>query len=372
MSIKHNPLLSIVIPTRNREKYCIEAIKDILRYNEDCFELVVQDNSDSEQIKEYIQEHPDERLRYYRIEGRLNSVINIRTCLDYAEGEYVCMIGDDDSILPNIFSITKWAKENGIKAVCPSNNPAFYWEYDGSLEGRLITQPVNCRYKWARPDNRLKALLKGGIIDYQQYSLPRVYHGLMHRDILKSIKTKTGHVIGGLSPDIYLAVSSCFYVDKYIITNFPISIQGACVQSTSVGNPRGKFEEMPHLWNRGESHWDELIPKYNSSQTIWAETALKAITENGKDEEYRSLFDKRYFMTVFWLENKDRHDEIVSYLGSCKYVAIISRIRYYYMYCKIILKAIWKRINGGRREYQCKNSWEGVMSELKDKIIYMS
>lgn len=41
-------LLSIVIPTRDREYYCIEAIKNILSYNNEDFELVVQDNSDSE------------------------------------------------------------------------------------------------------------------------------------------------------------------------------------------------------------------------------------------------------------------------------------------------------------------------------------
>lgn len=366
------PILSIVIPTRNREKYCVEAIKDILSNDENCFELIIQDNSDSLAIKDFIDNIKDTRLKYFRIVGRINSVLNMDQALSHAIGEYVCMIGDDDTILPNIFSVVKWAKKNNIMAVCPSNNPAFFWDLDASLKGKLITQPVNSHYKWTRPKYRLKALLRGGIIDYQQYALPRVYHGLMHRDVLNSIRTKAGHVIGGLSPDIYLAVSSCFYVDKYVITNFPISIQGACVQSTSVGNPRGKFEEMPHLWNRGEYHWDESIPRYNSSQTIWAETALKAIAENGKNKEYRSLFNKRYFMTVFWVENRDRHDEIAYYLGTCKYVDMISLFQYYYKYCKMILKAIWKRINGGRREYQCKESWTGVITELKDKVIYMS
>ena len=96
-------LLSIVIPTRNREKYCIEAIKHIMTFMEDCFELVIKDNSDSDIIEQYVSKNPDIRLKYHRTQGRLNSVINMDEALSYAQGEYVCMIGDDDTVLPNIF-----------------------------------------------------------------------------------------------------------------------------------------------------------------------------------------------------------------------------------------------------------------------------
>ena len=367
----NNRLLSIVIPTRNREKYCIEAIKNILSYQEDCFELIIQDNSDSEDIGDFIMEIPDDRLRYCRVKGRVNSVINIRSSVDLAEGEYICMIGDDDTILPNIFSVVRWAKKNDVKAITPCNNPAFFWDHDGALKGKLITQPTKFRYKWAYPEERLKALMEGGIIDYQQYYLPRAYHGLMRSDVLKSIRDKTGHVIGGLSPDIYLAVSSCFYIDKYVITDFPISIQGACVQSTSVGNPRGRFEDMPHLWNRGEYHWDILIPKYNSSQTIWAETALKAIEENGMNEKFRSLFDLNYFLSVFRIENKDRKNEIDELVGKSQLIPLRCYIRYYYSYSKIVFNAIMKRLKGGRREYVGIESWDGVMQIIGKRCLYL-
>lgn len=367
----NKPLLSIVIPTRNREKYCIEAIRNILSYQEDCFELVIQDNSDSDDIENYIKTHSDRRLRYNRVKGRVNSVLNIRASVDFAEGEYVCMIGDDDTILPNLFAIVRWAKANNVKAITPKNNPAFFWNHDGTLNGKLITQPTRSRIEWARPDERIAKLMKGGIIDYQQYCLPRLYHGLIRTDVLDMIRKKTGHVIGGLSPDIYLAISSSFYIDEYIITDFPISVQGACVQSTSVGNPRGKFEDMPHLWNRGEYHWDILIPKYNSSQTIWAETALKAIDENGMSEKYRPLFDLHYFLTAFRLENKDRKGEIDMLVGKAEKVPFMCYVRYYYSFLIIMKNALLKRIGGGRREYEAVESWDGVMQIIGKKCSYL-
>ena len=47
------PLLSIVIPTRNREFYCIQAIKHILSFENKDFELVIQDNSESKKIFDF-------------------------------------------------------------------------------------------------------------------------------------------------------------------------------------------------------------------------------------------------------------------------------------------------------------------------------
>lgn len=367
-----NNLLSIVIPTRNREKYCIEAIKHILSFKEDCFELVIKDNSDTDSISDYVDGLSDIRLNYYRTKGRINSVLNMDEALSYAKGEYVCMIGDDDTILPNIFSVAKWANAHDVIAISPKNNPAYFWEKGGNIEGWLITQPTTNHFKWAEPAPRLRKLFLEGIIDYQRFNLPRVYHGLMKREVLDRIKERTGHIIGGLSPDIYLTVSSCFYIDKYVITDFPISIQGACVQSTSVGNPRGRFEDMPHLWQRGDYHWDELIPRYNSSKTIWAETALTAIKENGKDDVYRPLFNRSYFLTAFRLSNKDRKEEIDSLLGKQKYLTISGVLRYYYNYFVVVCKAVKKRLIGGRKTITGLQSWDSVISTLKDSITYLS
>ena len=39
------PILSILIPTKNRLEYCIRSIETILKYDYDFFELVIQYNS---------------------------------------------------------------------------------------------------------------------------------------------------------------------------------------------------------------------------------------------------------------------------------------------------------------------------------------
>lgn len=365
-------LLSIVIPTRNREVYCMEAIKSILGFDETGFELIIKDNSDSDELNDYVNSITDNRLKYYRTKGRMNSVLNMADALSYAQGDYVCMIGDDDTVLPNIFSVARWAKKNRIKAVTPKLSYGFLWNLEKSIKGRLITHRSTNHITKLKPKKQLSLLLKNGIIQYDKYDLPRLYHGLFQIDVLRSIFKKTGHYIGGLSPDIYLSVASCFHIDEYYKVDFPFTIPGNCVQSTSVGNPRGKFEDMPHLWHRGDYEWNGKIPKYNCAQTIWAETALKAMEENADDSSiWMTHFNLKYFLTVFWLQNKDRHNEITNEVGNTHFVDYYCAMIYYIKRISGRIISLYNYITGERKTFAEINSWAGVNDCVKKEIIYL-
>ena len=364
------PLLSIVIPTRNREFYCKEAIHHILSFNDANFELVIYDNSDSEELTKECNSIADDRLRYYKIDGRRNFVLLFDDAISVSQGRYVILIGDDDTVLPNITAIAQWAYENDIPAVTPKLSYGFLWNLNGGVGGKLICHGASDKIKILTAKKQLEILLKNGIIQYDDYDLPRVYHGLMSRDILERIKEKTGHYVGGLSPDLYLSVASCFWVDEYAKVEFPFSLPGACKKSASVGNPRGKFEDMPHLWHRGEYQWNDLIPRYNSAQTIWAETALKAIEENDKDLKFASLFNRNYFLTVFRLQNLDRRKEIDSCLPNYHYLHAYSLFRFLYRswYKKVVsFKNLLKR---ERVVYCITGSWDEIVDKLLDSILY--
>lgn len=364
------PLLSIVIPTRNREFYCKEAIHHILSFNDANFELVIYDNSDSEELTKECNSIADDRLRYYKIDGRRNFVLLFDDAISVSQGRYVILIGDDDTVLPNITAIAQWAYENDIPAVTPKLSYGFLWNLNGGVGGKLICHGASDKIKILTAKKQLEILLKNGIIQYDDYDLPRVYHGLMSRDILERIKDKTGHYVGGLSPDLYLSVASCFWIEEYAKVEFPFSLPGACKKSASVGNPRGKFEDMPHLWHRGKYNWNELIPKYNSAQTIWAETALNAIEENDMSGSYSRLFDRKYFLTVFRLQNLDKRNEIDIYLPNYKFVYPDCLLRYYYrLFCKKTISLI-NVIRRERRVYEIEKSWEEVENIISSQLCY--
>ena len=48
------PLLSILIATKNRQKYCLSAVESILMLSDDNIEVIVQDNSDDTNLENLI------------------------------------------------------------------------------------------------------------------------------------------------------------------------------------------------------------------------------------------------------------------------------------------------------------------------------
>lgn len=280
------PLLSIIIATKNRVPYCINSIETILSNANDDFELIVQDNTDTVELKDYVSTNlRDKRLIYNYTPPPFSSIDNFNTALELATGEYVCLIGDDDGICSTVFEVVKWAKSNHIDSVCPKVFVDFYWPdafYSGSKGYVFIPYYSNSIHR-LNPQNRIEDVLKDGIIDYMKFNLPKLYHGLVKKSCLDAIKAINGYYIGGLSPDIYTAVSLSFFVKNHVVIDFPITISGACKVSTTVaglnGGHSGLLSEAPHFRDRGFYEWDKRIPKYYSVQTIWAESALSAIVD---------------------------------------------------------------------------------------------
>lgn len=291
------PLLSIVIPTRNRQKYCISAIEDILSYTYQEFELCIQDNSDDEQIAEYLaNRNPDPRLVYKRIPQQICSIFNINNSVSLANGKYVLLIGDDDTILPNIFSTVEWADSQGIDSICPTVNVEYLWPeaVPNHPDGILIIPSFTNTKRAINVDSQLRKLFAKGIVNYQSYMLPKVYHGIIRRDKLKEIEARTGSFFCGLSPDISGCVALSAVVKNHIVIDYPITVAGACSSSSTAQNMnkdhRGKLSSAPHLYLRGEYHWDRMVPPFYSVETIWADSALHAV-DAMKLEELRNEFN---------------------------------------------------------------------------------
>lgn len=306
------PLLSIVIPTRNREKYCIAAIEDILSYDYQTLELCIQDNSDSDQIEKHIASRkPDSRLIYKRVPDRLNSVHNMDQAVAMATGKYVIMIGDDDTVLPEIFKMVEWADQNDVDSICARQTVAYYWPgaYPGIESGLMkVVTPTRVNEQELSIDRKLDKLFAKGITRFLIYKLPKLYHGLIRNDRLQQIKAKTGHYFGGLSPDIYSTIALCAVVKNHQIVDQAISVAGACAASSTSQNihkgHRGELSNAPHLILRGHYVWDNYVPAYYSVETIWAESALKAIREMGMTD-LLSKYNFSYLVAFAALNNRN-------------------------------------------------------------------
>jgi glycosyltransferase involved in cell wall biosynthesis len=201
-----NPLLSIVIATKNREFYCIEAIKSILSISSNEIELAIADNSDTEEIKIFVETLSDNRLKYVYDNSPTSSIANFNRAMALSTGDYVCMIGDDDGINLEIIEITNWAKQNDVDSLVGSLSANYRWENTGApdtlftkMTGSTLTiTPFNCKAQFVDVRKSLIALMKNGATNYLEFKVPKLYHGIIKRDIFQNIKQNTGEYLKGL------------------------------------------------------------------------------------------------------------------------------------------------------------------------------
>src|SRR5437868_4233744 len=112
------PLLSIVIPTRNRASYVEHAIHSICTLVGAGVELVIHDNSDTRQLEASIRSLGfSSEISYYYAKHKLSMTENFELAVAKAKGEYVCLIGDDDGVTHEILEGVVWAKAQRLDAL---------------------------------------------------------------------------------------------------------------------------------------------------------------------------------------------------------------------------------------------------------------
>lgn len=97
-----SPLLSIIIPTRNRTTFLINTVKNLLELSKNLFiEIIVSDNSDvpNQEILNI-----GNNVRYVRPQKVLDTAEeNLFYAFSFATGKYVWPLGDDDVVLKHGF-----------------------------------------------------------------------------------------------------------------------------------------------------------------------------------------------------------------------------------------------------------------------------
>ena len=94
---------SVLIPAYKKQ-YLRECIESVLAQTYSNYELVIVNDASPEDLDSVVCTFADDRIRYFKNEqncGAVNVVDNWNKCLEYAEGDYVICMGDDDRLLPN-------------------------------------------------------------------------------------------------------------------------------------------------------------------------------------------------------------------------------------------------------------------------------
>lgn len=314
-------LLSIIVPTRNNQKYLKASVLQILDNTKDNVQILIQDNSDTNELELFFYELKNKRVKYNYISERKSIVDNFALGISLADGKYIMSLGDDDGVLANINEYILYADENDVDALIPSLTFEYFWPNSVTVNGKKngVVRFLKNKVSMVQVDgkNEVIKLLKNGCLDYYTFKLAKFYHGIVKKDILEKIYKKTGSYIGGLVPDIYTAVAISLTAKSIYYLNEPLTIAGVCPSSgssqASNGLHTGKYEDTPQLIGRTvEYFWSEQVPKFYSVDTIWADSALAAV----KDLGYCDLF-KYYSIENLIGRLKYRYTEFGDLINEC-------------------------------------------------------
>lgn len=240
---------TICIPTRNRQRYCIEAIKAIAESEETDFEVIVADNSDDATILDdyFRTQLNDSRFRLVPpADTVLSMVDNWERTMDEVRGRWVSIIGDDDHIDPSVLQlIRRYEREQPDLEAVSWARMNYNWP-DNRLIATLAAVPVghgthvpdrktvnDQLYRWSKREKRPN----GGF---------GIYHGAVRRSLMERIKRKfSNRYFEHPTVDFDNICKVVREARSMIFCQRPFSVLGACAASNSASAQ--SFEAMQKL-----------------------------------------------------------------------------------------------------------------------------
>lgn len=317
MKGKSNPILSIVIATKNRYQYLKGCLKATCRIFSDEFEIIVQDNTEkNDEILSFLQELNDDRVKYFHIGDPISVSENYNQAMCHASGEYVCMLGDDDTIVGNIIYAAQFCHKNKIEA-CNFLMAGFNWP-DMIFKGKQkeanlfynkqatgIVQPID-----AKKELEFAVLSAYGL----SVTMPRAYHGLISKECMDKVFQKTGTYFPGPSPDMANGAAVCLVSEKSVLINDYLIVSGYGYNSArGEGNRRqhyGRLDEKPWLPKDILEKWDKELPPIFSGETITAQSLLEALESMGS-LELKKNYNYAGLYALFLYHNKQAIKEFI-------------------------------------------------------------
>lgn len=283
-------LLSVVVPTHNRACYAIHAIKSLLAIPSTELEIVVSDTSTDDKLLSQLTADggnylKDPRFKYVRPVHMLDMTGNHNAAIEAANGEYVCLIGDDDTITVDALLAAQWAKEQEIEVIAPNVVANYVWP---DFRSHLMGAKHASRLYFAKHIGNAVVLdsdlaLTNALRNAAQGTegLPKIYHGIVKRTVLQKVFELSGSYFHGSSPDVSGAIGLALCCKSFVVIDYPLTIPGASGGSntgrSAMNTHKGKLSQESQTKGFETVGWSKGVPRFFSVETVWAHAALETI-----------------------------------------------------------------------------------------------
>ena len=295
MISKNSPILTIVIPTKDRPNYIIHTIEALLNINAENFQIVVQDNSKGNSTKQIIGKYlNDKRLKYNHLDQKIDFCENFNIGAKIASGEYVTFIGDDDGVNPEIIKATEWAYKNDIDCLTDSRPSHYYWSdyihhiYKDLFSCSLVIKKFKNRVYNIDVDHELSKCIKTVGRDFLSSRMPKLYYGIVKNKVLKEMRRDIGNCFPGPVPDLAGAVALTNYIKKAKYVDYPLFLPGNGGNSgAGLGAKKkhiGDLKNFPHIPFSSIKNWSKYVPALFSAECVWGEDIIQALKATNRED----------------------------------------------------------------------------------------
>lgn len=231
--------LTICLPTRNRQAYCIETIRAIASSESRDFEVVVADNSDDgSRMAAFFRDFGDARFRLIPPETRVLSMVdNWERTMEAAQGRWIAFIGDDDYIDPRASELIRRYERMfpDVEAV-GWNRMNFNWP-DNRPKATLATIPLSFDTYIAKKSALSDRLFRWSEGKRRPSAGFGAYHGAVKRSLMQRIKAKFGgRYFEHPMVDYESSCKVILEAKTLVHCQRPFSVLGACAASNSAGS----------------------------------------------------------------------------------------------------------------------------------------
>ena len=156
MTQKEKPLISVITPTYNAERFIEETIDSVLAQTYDHWEMILVDDASQDQTVEIVEKYSrqDERIKLIQLEENSGSAVARNTAMDHANGRFIAFLDSDDLWLPE-----KLATQLSFML---ENNVAFsFTQYRRMTEEGRLTNGVSKMKMQVEYDELMKQCIIG-------------------------------------------------------------------------------------------------------------------------------------------------------------------------------------------------------------------
>jgi glycosyltransferase involved in cell wall biosynthesis len=171
--------ITVIIPTYNRADKIIPSIQSVLDQSYGDFELIIVDDSSTDDTEAVITSIPDDRIVYFKLSENKGAAGARNAGVEHAESEYIAFHDSDDRWLPD-----KLEKQVSYMEMHPDI---------GMVYGKIRVNSPEKIYEF--PNEAVNGELEG-----------ELYHWLLRRNTIDAptmfVRKKCFDVVGGFNPSL--------------------------------------------------------------------------------------------------------------------------------------------------------------------------